>query len=558
MIDLGAIVLGRSQSIPFIRKKVFRVVQELDRDGILATRVGTAVSEMARLLGRTGTNPRLELGLQHAGGHVELVLSFTDTTELPSPSSLSAFFTRISAQHRENAGYSLEAICRVSNDARIDEGHVDRLRAIVTEQSRDELLSALQSKNRQLQESLENLRRTTSAKDRMESELNIGQEIQMSLLPLQFPPYPDRHEFSIFAKLVPAREVGGDFYDFFLIDRDHLCICIGDVSGKGVPSALFAAVTKTLIKSLAKSGLSPAEVLTQSNGELAENNESNMFVTVFLSVLDVSTGALTYSNAGHNPPYLYSRSGNIERLAQRHGPVVGAMEGCAYDQSIVSLAPGDLLLTYTDGVTEATSRSYELFKESRLVQLLQTGTINSVNTAVDVCLAAVREFESGAEQADDITLLVAQFFGRGTGETALKLELRLKNDVAELPRVQNECESYLTARGIPTKIIRRLLIAFDELLSNIISYAYRTPGEHDIELTLEHDTDQLRILLQDDGIPFNPLAQRPPDTDASVDDREIGGLGIHLVRNMLDEVQYERRGDQNVLMLVARVNPAPD
>ena len=163
-------------------------------------------------------------------------------------------------------------------------------------------MAEVQARNIELKDSLENLRRTRSAKERMESELNIGRDIQMSMVPVNFPPFPDRTEFTIYATLQPAREVGGDFYDFFLIDDDLLCVCVGDVSGKGVPSALFMAVTKTLIKSMAKNDSSPASILTHVNDELSHNNESSMFVTIFLAIMNVSNGQLTYCNAGHNPP----------------------------------------------------------------------------------------------------------------------------------------------------------------------------------------------------------------------------------------------------------------
>ena len=189
-------------------------------------------------------------------------------------------------------------------------------------------------------------------KDRMERELNVGRDIQMSMVPLTFPPFPNRKEISIYGSLEPAREIGGDFFDFFFIDDDRLCFCIGDVSGKGVPAALFMAVTKTLIKSRATDDPSTASVLTHANDELSRDNPNGMFVTLFIGVLDIRSGEFDYTNAGHNPPYLIRTDGPPEAMSDRHGPIVGAMKGMVYRKGTDVMLPGDILYMYTDGVTE--------------------------------------------------------------------------------------------------------------------------------------------------------------------------------------------------------------
>ena len=207
-------------------------------------------------------------------------------------------------------------------------------------------------------------------KDRMEAELNVGRDIQMSMMPQDFPEGPGCESFSLYARLEAARELGGDFYDFFFLDESRLCFCVGDVSGKGVPAALFMAVTKTLIKSAAAGNQSTAAILTRVNDTLSADNEGCMFVTLFVAVCDVHSGEVTYTNAGHNPPYITGANGNTVRLGTRHGPVAGAMNDIAYREDAVVLKPGDTLLMFTDGVTEATSTSSELFSEVRLVGLL--------------------------------------------------------------------------------------------------------------------------------------------------------------------------------------------
>ena len=249
------------------------------------------------------------------------------------------------------------------------------------------------------------------AKERMEGELNVAADIQMSMLPLEFPAFPDRQEFSVHAMLEPAREVGGDFYDFFLIDEHHLCFCIADVSDKGVPAALFMAVTKTLINSYASPDSSPASILAAVNEELCLHNESSMFVTIFLCILDLRTGSLAYTNAGHNPPYIKTRRGDLVILDERHGPVAGAVAGVAYGEDDRQLDPGDYVILFTDGVTEAMNPSHELYSEEALESLLEETTLESSEQATGLIFESVRDHAGSAEQSDDITVLTLEFVG---------------------------------------------------------------------------------------------------------------------------------------------------
>jgi serine phosphatase RsbU (regulator of sigma subunit) len=281
-------------------------------------------------------------------------------------------------------------------------------------QQHDEIGELVRSFHRmqiELENSIENLKKTTSTKERMKSELNIGREIQMSMLPLLFPAFPDHSEFSVYAALQPALEVSGDFYDFYFVDEDHFCFCIGDVSGKGVPSALFMAVTKTLIKSRAAEGLSPASILTHVNEEISRDNKADMFITIFAGILNIKTGEMVYTNAGHNPPYIKRNNGSLERLDQRHGWVVGFQGGVAYKEDKAILSPGDILMIYTDGVTEAMDRAGNFFTDARLEKLLVSRDYESTEDLVQTTLSDVEQFQSKAEQFDDITVLSIQFFG---------------------------------------------------------------------------------------------------------------------------------------------------
>ena len=233
------------------------------------------------------------------------------------------------------------------------------------------LAASFNEMTRRLNESIEHLKETTAAKERIESELQIAHEIQMSMVPKIFPPFPDRSEFDIFAALVPAKEVGGDLYDFFFIDDDHLCFAVGDVSGKGVPASLFMAVTKTLFRATAGNGGTPGEILARLNTDICRDNESCMFVTFFCGILNIRTGQVDYSNGGHNPPYYLHRDG-VSPLENFGGISLGLVEQSPYASGRMVLRPGEALLLYTDGVTEAMDLSKTLYSDERLEQFLGT------------------------------------------------------------------------------------------------------------------------------------------------------------------------------------------
>ncbi len=387
-------------------------------------------------------------------------------------------------------------------------------------------------------------------KERMEDELNIGREIQMSMLPLIFPPFPDHDEFSIYAMLEPAREVGGDFYDFFFIDDERFCVCIGDVSGKGVPSALFMAVTKTLIKSRTTDDFSTASILTHVNTELSTDNKSCMFVTIFLGILNIRTGQLIYTNAGHNPPYLKRGGGALQRLDTRHGPVIGAVDGMVYEEQTDTLAPGDLLFMYTDGVTEEMDVDGQLFSEQRMAKLLMSETGDSAEEIVRDTVSAVKRFKGETEQSDDITVLALQFQADPARESVAILHMVVKNDLSEIANVNAKFEKFAEEHSLPAVLGQKISVAFDELLSNTIAYAFRDDAEHEIDVRTELVGNRLTVTISDDGVPFNPLGTQTPDTSLSLDEREVGGLGIHLVRSMVDDISYQRGINRNVLSLV--------
>lgn len=259
---------------------------------------------------------------------------------------------------------------------------------------------------------IEHYKQALSSRDKLialEQELNIATAIQTSILPKIFPPFPDRKEFDIYAKMLTAKEVGGDLYDFFLIDKYRLGIVIGDVSGKGIASALLMAVCKTLLKITAYKGIPADNILYEVNNILVDESPSNMFVTVFYGVLDTRNGAFEYCNGGHNSPYLISNEGTVKRLENIGGLLLGAMKDTEYESNIVKLNPGEILFFYTDGITEAFNKEDDEFNESRLVNSLLNKIPQSVNDIVNNVITDVQTFSYGAEQSDDITCLALKF-----------------------------------------------------------------------------------------------------------------------------------------------------
>ena len=271
-----------------------------------------------------------------------------------------------------------------------------------------ESFSALSAKTLQY---VDQVKRVTAEKERIGAELTMANAIQRSQLPRLFPPFPNRHEFNLFATMKPAKEVGGDFYDFFMVDNDHVALVMADVSGKGVPAALFMMVTRMLIKSRLQSGESVAEALTNVNRQLCENNELGYFVTVWLAVLEISTGKGVAVNAGHEHPVLRRSDGKYELVLYRHSLAVAAMDGVRFRQHEFQLCPGDSFFVYTDGVTEATNGEHELFGTDRMLEALNKEPDAEPDQLLKNVMDDIHRFMDGEDQFDDITMMCLKYNG---------------------------------------------------------------------------------------------------------------------------------------------------
>jgi phosphoserine phosphatase RsbU/P len=292
----------------------------------------------------------------------------------------------------------------------IGAGDLDFKLKVKTGDEIEDLAGAFNKMTADLKLHIAQLQATTATKERIESELRVANEIQTTMLPRLFPPFPDRKEIDIYATMKAAREVGGDLYDFFFTGPDRLCLVVGDVCGKGIPAALFMAISRTLIKNEAQRGLSPGEVLARVNDTLAPDNDTSMFLTVFCALLDVKTGELVVASGGHNPPLLATRAG-CAYMAVPKGVPVGPLEGVRYAEKTFRLEPGDTLFIYTDGVTEATDRANRLYSEERLKAYLTGMQGSEVMPIVKGVAGDIEAFIGGAEQSDDITMVALRFRG---------------------------------------------------------------------------------------------------------------------------------------------------
>lgn len=385
----------------------------------------------------------------------------------------------------------------------------------------------------------------SSARQRIETELNVATQIQSDMLPRIFPAFPERREFDIYASMTPAREVGGDFYDFFLLDRDRLAMVIADVSGKGVPAALFMVVTKTLLKNAVQTGLSPKEALEKVNNQLCENNEAEMFVTVWLGIYEISTGKLTAANAGHEYPAICRAGGSFELLKDRHGFVLAGMENVRYREYELEIGVGDTLFVYTDGVTEATDESGNLYGTDRMLAALNQNQkhkpgpeelLHQIKTDID-------RFVDTAPQFDDITMLSIQ--RKETADTGVRQSLQIEPESENISRICEFLERILEGQRAPMKVIAQVNIAADEIFSNIARYSDASSVRVDCGIT----DRRVMIRFTDDGIPYDPTAQPEPDITLPAEKRESGGLGILMVKKSMDLMSYEYTDGRNSLTL---------
>ncbi len=407
---------------------------------------------------------------------------------------------------------------------------------------------------------LERLRKVNAEKDRIGGELRVASQIQQSMLPHSLIQHAD---VDIFGSLVPAREVGGDLYDYYIRD-EKLFFCIGDVSGKGAPSAMVMGVMHSLFRAFSAHENNPARMMQAINEISCQGNESNIFVTMFIGVLDLPTGRLRYCDAGHDAPIVIEESGDRsqetgvssqERLV--HVPVephlpVGVFDDVKYGVQEMQLEPDSTLFLYTDGLTEAKDSGRKQFGMNRVEEVLRGDCPIQPRELIETITRRVHQFVGDAEQSDDLTMLAIHYTPKHF-ESRLTETLLIKNDVHEVSKFSAFMKSVMEKMGVETSLARKLRLAVEEAVVNVIDYAYPAGQEGDIEVRMMFDGETLKTVIIDSGVAFDPTAKEKADTSLSIEDRQIGGLGILLVRELMDSINYERAEGQNFLTLIKKL-----
>lgn len=402
---------------------------------------------------------------------------------------------------------------------------------------------------------IDELTTVTAEKERIGVELSIAAKIQTDMLPSIFPPFPERKEFDLYASMVTAKEVGGDFYDFFMVDEDRLALVIADVSGKGVPAALFMVISKTLLKNYAQNGLSPQEVLETVNNKLYENNHADMFVTAWIGILQISTGKMDCANAGHEYPAIYRKSGEYELLKDKHGFVLAGMENIRQHGYEIQLEPGDKLFLYTDGVPEATGPQEELFGTLRMLNALNKAAEKIPQETILAVKGEIDQFVGDCPQFDDLTMMCLQY--RGTAADMghdsvqdMQASITLPAVDENISKITEFVEQKMEAADVPKKVQLQINIAIDELFSNIAHYAYSSDiGNVTVDVHIDRSSRKVELTFHDCGVPYDPLAKEDPDVTGTAEEREIGGVGIYIVKQSMDDMFYEYRNGQNILRI---------
>jgi sigma-B regulation protein RsbU (phosphoserine phosphatase) len=378
--------------------------------------------------------------------------------------------------------------------------------------------------------------------------------IQASILPSVFPPFPGRNEFDIYASMHAAKEVGGDLYDFYLIDRNNLAVVIADVSGKGISAALFMVIAKTLIKncSLCRS---PKMLMESVNKKLCEGNDESIFVTAFVGFYNIPTGRFVFINAGHNPPLVKKKGKSFEYLRTTPCMILACFKDAKYREEEMFLENGDVIYMYTDGVTEAMNQKSEMFGEQRLLETVNQFEESTPKEIIFSMKNEIDRFTDGEEQADDITMLALKIGKPGEPESAnIKNgvnELKIEAKTANLSAVTAFIDKELGKYKYTDESINEIDIAVEEIFINIVNYAYK-PENGYVVISVSY-AEKVVIKFEDTGIPYNPLEQAEPDLESYQKKKKIGGLGIYLVKKIMDTVKYSRVDNKNILVMTKKL-----
>ena len=398
--------------------------------------------------------------------------------------------------------------------------------------------------------SIRRLQVVGAEKERIANELSIASRIQQAMLP-KAAPLPEHGNVELSAALTPAREVGGDFYDFVVRD-EKLFFCIGDVSGKGVPAALVMAMAISAFRMMSEHESAPERIIAQINNSMARDNDYNMFITLFIGVLDLKTGKLLYSNAGHKPPMI-----DNQPLPVTPNLPVGILPEFDFALQETTIKKGSTLFLYTDGLTEAENETHEQFGLERMQAIIDSAVQEEVSPEVfiDRMTEAVHDFVGETEQSDDLTMLALRYQSKQdcTADIELQHHLTLPCDVAQTTRLGEWIEGICETASLSASATMQINLAIEEAVVNVMKYAYPDSSNGEVQIDASIDHEWLKFIITDAGRPFDPTTSDDVDTSLSAEERNIGGLGIHLMRKMMDSINYERIDGRNVLTMGKKI-----
>ena len=388
--------------------------------------------------------------------------------------------------------------------------------------------------------------RVNNEQQKMSTELNIAKDIQLATLPSEF---VTNQEVEIMAELRAAKEVGGDFYDYFNLGDDHVAIVIGDVSGKGIPAAMFMMKTITCFKNYISAEKSPSQVMKEVNKTIVEGNTSQMFVTCFLAILNTKTGQLRYANAGHNPPII-GKNRNYRYLKCKTGFILGGLPDAFVQDEEITLEKGDSITLYTDGITEARNEEGKFYGEERLIEFFNSVDFTSVVHLHHELKDNVAHFVGNAEQSDDMTYITLLYHGDEYYYSEKQLPAEQESVATMLDFIREFCDSH----SLPTSFKNNLLVVGDELISNIVRYGYKD-NSGDVFLRLLYNVTKQEFIMTiiDTGEAFNQFEVNNSPIGTDVMNERIGGLGILIVKNIMDEYAYDRVYDKNIITLKKKI-----
>lgn len=393
---------------------------------------------------------------------------------------------------------------------------------------------------------INDIKQITKDRVRINSELSIAKSIQSSSLPSVFPAFPDRNEFEIYASMQPAKEVGGDFYDFYFIDEDNFMFLIADVSGKGIPAALFMMTVKTLVNNLSQVGYSPEQLIKTINNKVYNGNKEGLFVTMLIGIVNLNTGEINYINCGHNQPLIKAKDGKYEYLGLDSNIVLGAFENSQFNVYNTKLNKGDTLFLYTDGITEALNSDNEMYGEQKLLETINSCDDTNIDEFSENIKQDVIKYIGEAEQSDDITMLVFRYQNDAvTKKTKIYKNLAIQENYKPFYNwLHNVCDEWM----LNSALINKIDMSSEEIYANIMFYSY-PKNSGIIEVTMSKYQDKVTIKFEDEGIQYNPLKKPDPDITLPPEDRPLGGLGIFMVKEMSDKMEYEYIDNRNTLTL---------